>query len=236
LIRCIIIDDEFGAIDILTRYVEQTPNLQLLSSFRDSMEALSFIKENEVDLIFLDIEMPTLNGVQLSKLIQGKNSKIIFCTAYSEFAVDSYDLNAVDYLLKPIPFDRFLKAVEKVEPPSNKTELLPMTKTAPSSKIFIKGGSKIHQLDTKELLYMEKDGHYIIFHTLTNKIMSRMNMSELLKALPGKNFVRTHKSYVIAIDKIETIEKYSVYINKKDIPIGDSFKKDFFEKIKYAGK
>lgn len=235
MLRCLVVDDESGAIDVLSDYIARTPQLELVGTFRDSIEALNFLMNHEVDLVFLDIDMPNLNGLQMTDLIRSRNTMVIFSTAYSEYAVESYEREAVDYLLKPIGFDRFLKAVAKA---LKKRE--GFVKKGDGSKgvvlkIFIKSGSKIHRLDIDDLLYMKKDGHYIVFNTTKDQLLSRMNFHELLSSLPEDNFVRIHKSFVIAIDKIDTIEKHFVVIKDAEIPIGDKYREDFFHRIRYSG-
>jgi len=234
--RCVVVDDESGAIEILSGYVRKTPQLELTKTFRDSVEALTFLNHNDVDLVFLDIDMPNLNGMQLSELIRDKNIMVIFCTAYSEYAVESYEKEAVDYLLKPIAYERFLKAVTRAMN-QNKTYATKITSENKdsTSKIFIKSGSKIHQLDIHNLLYMKKDGHYIVFHTTSGELLSRMNMTELLNTLPKNQFVRIHRSYVISTERIDTIEKHFVMIKNTEIPIGESYRKKFVDRIKYSG-
>ncbi len=228
MMRSIIVDDESGAVEILTRYVNKNQRLDLVRSFRDSIDALTFLAGNEVDLIFLDIDMPNLNGMRLSELIRDKDIQVIFCTAYSEYAVESYEKEAVDYLLKPISYERFCKAVNKVQKahPEGKKK---------TGKLFIKSGPRIHQLDIGELLYMEKKGHYVVFHTPDGQRLSRMNMRDLMSTLPSDYFVRIHRSFVVAIDKVDTIEKQSVVIHKRKIPIGESYRDDFFNHFKYSG-
>lgn len=239
-LRCIIVDDESGAVEILTRYVNRSADLELVRSFRDSIEALTFLAGNEVDLVFLDIDMPNLDGMQLSELIRNKGVRVIFCTAYSEYAVESYEKDAVDYLLKPIAFERFRKAVAKaleIRPVASGPDLTAAPeKSGKTRKLFIKSGPRIYQVDTGELLYMEKKGHYVVFHTPAGEILSRMNMSDLLNALPPDDFIRVHRSYVVAVDKIDTIEKQMVIIKGKKIPVGDSYRDDFFKRIPYSGK
>ncbi len=230
MLRCIIVDDESGAIEILSRYIERTPEIELVQSFRDSIEALTFLAENDADLVFLDIDMPNLDGMQLSELIRNKHVLVIFCTAYSEYAVESYEKDAIDYLLKPIAYERFLRAVQKALKARSEE-----TKPARNGMLFIKSGPRIHQVNTAEVLYMEKKGHYIVFHTPGKELLSRMNMNDLMKTLPSDNFVRIHRSYVVAIDKIDTIEKYMVVIKGKRIPIGESYKDDFFSRIQFSG-
>ncbi len=158
---------------------------------------------------------------------------IVFCTAYAEFAVESYEKNAIDYLLKPIPYDRFLNTIDKV---NIRKKLTGEKKSVTSpDKLFVKSGSKIHQLDMKNLLYMKKDGHYIEFHTTLGQILSRMNMRELLNSLPPDRCARIHKSYVVVLDKLEIIERHEVLIAGEEIPIGRSYREDFLKQISYSG-
>jgi DNA-binding LytR/AlgR family response regulator len=224
------VDDESGAIEILSRYVDRTPEIELVQSFRDSIEALTFLAENDADLAFLDIDMPNLDGMQLSELIRNKDIYVIFCTAYSEYAVESYEKDAIDYLLKPIAYERFLRAVQKALKVQSEE-----TRAARNGMFFIKSGPRIHQVDIGEVLYIEKKGHYVVFHTPGKELLSRMNMNDLMKTLPSDNFIRIHRSCVVAIDKIDTIEKYMVVIKGKRIPIGESYRDDFFKRIPYSG-
>jgi len=240
MIRCLVVDDEAGAVDILTRYIEKTPGLKLVKSFRSALEALSFLRGHEVDLVFLDIDMPELDGLRLGEMIDRRKTRIVYCTAYAEYAVQSYELNALDYLLKPISFERFLKAVAKV-PASSPSAVRPAVreKDRPGpgtpSQFFVKSGAKVHRLNVRDLLYIEKDGHYVVFHTAAGEFLSRMSMSELLAALPEAEFVRVHKSFVVALSKIDTIERHTVNIRGKEIPIGENFKADFLSRVRPAG-
>ncbi len=241
MLRCIIVDDESGAIDILARYVAQTPELKLVRSFRDSIEALTFLAGNEVDLVFLDIDMPNLDGMQMAELVRNRIIQVIFCTAYSEYAVKSYEKEATDYLLKPIDYERFLKAVKKAlkahskEGTPDQAGVRIAGKNESISKLFIKSGPRLHQVDIGELLFMEKKEHYVVFHTPGGQILSRMNMNDLMKTLPPDNFIRIHRSFVIAIDKIDTIEKQMVVIRGRKIPIGENYREGFFKRIPYSG-
>lgn len=236
MLRCIIVDDESGAIEILGRYVDRTPELELIGSFRDSIEALTFLADNDVDIVFLDIDMPNLDGMQLAGLIREKDIRVIFCTAYSEYAARSYEMDAVDYLLKPIAYERFSKAVQKAVKSSqgrSKPERVGISNRR--HKLFLKSGSRIHQVDIEELLYLEKKGHYVVFHTPEREFLSRMTMNDLMSILPPGSFIRVHRSFVVAIDKLGTIEKYCVLIGGKKIPIGDSYREEFFKRIPYTG-
>ncbi len=239
MLRCIIVDDEGGAIEILTRHIDNTPELELVVSFRDSIEALSFLATNEVDLVFLDIDMPNLDGMQLAELIRGRNAQVIFCTAYSEYAVESYEKDAIDYLLKPISYERFHSGVKKVLKARSEEEKLDQRDTHKKSgtahMLFLKSGPRIHQVDTSDVLYIEKKGHYVVFHSLKRELLSRMNMNDLMSNLRSDNFIRIHRSFVVAIDKIDTIEKSMVVVRGKKIPIGESYRDDFFKRIPYSG-
>lgn len=234
-VRCIIVDDENGAIEILTNYVSKVSWLQLDAAFRDPMEALNHLSQNSVDLIFMDINMPDLSGIQLSRLIPQEQTDIIFCTAYPEHAVESYEISALDYLLKPIPFDRFLAAVNKFQKQREKSLTRETSKRESAHQIFIKSGSQIHQVDTRKISLIEKDGHYIIFKIDGRELLSRMSFSQLLELLPGDEFIQIHRSYLIAIPRIEVIHKQFIQIEGREIPIGDSFKKEFFNRVNFIG-
>ncbi|MBN1272736.1 MAG: response regulator transcription factor, partial [Candidatus Aminicenantes bacterium] len=216
--RCVIVDDESGAVEILSDYVNRHHELELLKTFRDSIEALTFLTRSEVDLVFLDIDMPNLDGMQFAELMRGRNIQVIFCTAYSEYAVESYEKEAVDYLLKPIGYERFCQAVDKAS--ARKSLLQPLRSGGKEfaegngkiNKLFIKSGSRIHKVDIPDVLFIEKKGHYVIFHTSGKQLLSRMSMNDLLQSLPSDHFVRIHRSFVVAVDKINTIEKQAVVI------------------------
>lgn len=240
MIRCIVVDDEAGAIEVLARYIGKTPGFKLVKTFRSALEALSFLKTHEADLVFLDIDMPELNGLRLGELVDRGKTRIIFCTAYAQFAVESYALDALDYLLKPVSFERFLKAVSKMHAPAAGRApggtAEPSRPSAPSPPcLFVKSGPKILRLNIHDLLYMEKDGHYIIFHTASGATLSRMNMAELLAALPPGKFARVHKSFVVHLSKIDAIEKHTVVIRGKEIPISDGYREEFLSRIRTAG-
>ena len=247
-LKCIIIDDEIGAITILENYIARISYLELKKSFRNSVKALNYLLSAEnidIDIVFLDIDMPELDGMQIAEILKDRDVKVIFTTAYSEFAVKSYEKNAIDYLLKPFSFERFDKCLKKLKNDMNLDQINTENnsnnnETNSSTRVFIKSGFQIHRINTDDILYMEKDGHYVTFF-LRNRsqseddIVSRMNLSELINSLPEYNFLRIHKSYVVALDKIDIINKHSIIIDKKEIPIGESFKKNFFSKIDYSG-
>jgi len=236
MLSCVIVDDEIGAIDILRNYVSRMPELKLLKTFQDSLEALDYLNHHPVDLVFLDIDMPNLSGMQLSDLMRARPVSVIFCTAYSEYAAESYERDAIDYLLKPIPFERFVKAVAKASERLSTAGGATAVNRETAARIFVKDGTRIHQVALRDVLFMKKDGHYIEFYLVTGKLLSRMNMAELLSALPGGDFIRIHRSYVIALDKIETINRDFVTIGKATIPIGDSYREELFRRIDFRGR
>lgn len=219
IIKIIIVDDEPKAIEILERYLAKIPFAKLDNTFRDPVEALAYVKENKVDLILLDINMPNLSGVEFSKLVTIK-TQIVFTTAYPEFAVQGFDLDATDYLLKPIEFDRFLKAINKVAE-------LSQSKVTTYNKeiIFFKSGPKIYKVNIDEILFFSKEGNYFYIHMKQKaNILIRSNFADLFEILPENKFVRVHKSYIISIRNIDMIEGDEVIIEKHRIPIGLSYK------------
>lgn len=197
---------------------------------------MEYLKAHDVDLAFLDIDMPDLSGLRLTDMIDRQKTHIIYCTAYSEYAVESYRQGASDYLLKPIAFERFILAVSKAQrsafSPAAENE---GARQAAPAHLFIKSGPRIQRINLQDLLYMEKDGHYIVFHTVSGERLSRMNMQELLDRLPEDKFARVHKSFVVPLNKIDIVEKHTVIIRGKEIPIGESFRADFLRRLRTAG-
>jgi two-component system LytT family response regulator len=226
--KCIIVDDEPPATRILENYVEKVSFLEKVGVFNDSLKALDFLNTQNADVIFLDIQMPQLTGLQLSKIIS-KDIKIIFTTAYPDFALEGFELNAVDYLLKPIAFERFYQAVSKLnsEPKSEKLS----TNTA--DFIFIKtdGKNKFQKLFLEEILYVESLQNYVCIHTLKKQIITHSSLKNVIESLPETDFIQIHKSFVVALKQIESTDNFSVFINGKELPIGATFKDAFFERI-----
>jgi len=214
------VDDEPKAIEILERYSARIPFIILEKSFRDPKEALLFIKEKDIDLIFLDINMPDLSGIEFSKLA-GPGTQIVFTTAYPEFAVHGFDLNATDYLLKPIEFDRFAKAVNKASEVihhKNRTSF-------DEEVMFFKSGTKVHKVNIQDILFFSKEGNYF-FINIKNKpnILIRSNFADLMEVLPPNKFIRVHKSFIVSIKNIDLIEGDEIVIEKQRIPVGLNFK------------
>ena len=226
--KCIIVDDEPFAIELLRSYVEKTESLELVGTFSNPVKAHSFLMKNSVDLIFLDINMPELTGMQLIKSLNHCPA-IIFTTAYSEYGVESYEYNAADYLLKPIRYDRFLKAVYKA------SEIVSTSKTVtPSTEesvVNIKSGSKVHRVEISSILYVEASGNYMIFHTAKEKILSLITMKEAIDILPKEQFVRIHKSFIISISAIETVERAQVSVKGVKIPVGSIYREQLLARL-----
>jgi two-component system, LytTR family, response regulator len=230
---CITIDDEPGALDILALFIAKTPFLDHIGAFRDPFQAMDFILNSKPDLIFLDINMPGLTGIQLLKSLSHA-PLVILTTAYSEHAIDSYDLNVVDYLLKPIEFDRFLKAVMKAKElfflKSENERRDIKTSRQDEAVVYIKSGTKTFRIKIDSILYVEGLGNYVNFILSDKKVIAYLSMQDVLNLLPPGLFCRIHKSYVISLKYIDVIEKHQVIIKNKSIPIGLTYR-DRFSKI-----
>jgi len=237
--KCIIIDDEPLALDLIKSYVEKTPMLQLQETFTNPFKALSFLIDNDIDLIFLDINMPELSGLQLLKSLS-KKPLVIFTTAYPEFGAESYEYDAVDYLLKPINYVRFLKSVTKaldnfkakVSETIPHNQIASLTDNQKENHILIKSSTKLHKIDINEILYIEGAGNYWSFQLKDKKILSLFTFNEILNLLPEDEFVRIHKSFIVPKSKISVIEKHQVTINGKTLPIGLTFREHFAKFIR----
>jgi two-component system, LytTR family, response regulator len=223
-INCIIIEDEPLAMERTKSYVLKLPYLNLLKTFDNAIEALTFLKANAVDLIFLDIQMDELSGIQL---LESSNieSEVIFTTAFNEYALKGYDLNVTDYLLKPFSFERFLQAIEKAE-----TNL----KNAGGEKrdfIFVKTEYRREKVFLKDILYIEGMRDYRRVHTLDKRIMTLQTFSDFEKEIPAHLICRVHRSYMVALDKIVSVERDRIRIKDLFIPISETYKKSFFHLI-----
>ncbi|HEX8316713.1 MAG TPA: LytTR family DNA-binding domain-containing protein [Flavisolibacter sp.] len=234
MITCLIVDDEYDAIDVMTHYVQQTPILQLLCSTINPLEALQIIATQKIDLVFLDIQMPQLSGMDLVKAIGGK-TKVILTTAYSEFAVEAYNLEVVDYLLKPIPFPRFLAAVQRAARQLNEGEALALPE-GDEEYIFVKTESKgkLLKIELADIEYIEAANNYVAIHQGGKKTLVYTTMKEMEEKLPRKSFIRVQKSFIVPVAKIAGIEGNKLLLknNKAEIIIGESYKPSLMEIIK----
>ena len=224
--KCIIVDDEPLAHDILSDYVSKLKNLELVNTYTNPIEAFSSIERDKIELIFLDVQMPELTGIQFMKLL-GNKAKVILTTAYPEYALDGYEHNVVDYLLKPISFERFQKACDKI----NNNVTIVDENSVELDHIFIKSEHKIVRIDLSSILYIEGLKDYISIYTNKERVLTLMNMKKVEELLPSKRFIRVHKSYIVPLEKISSIEKNRIYIDGQGIPIGDTYKDEFYMRL-----
>lgn len=228
-LRAIAVDDEPLALEVIQRFADKIPSLDLLKSFQNPIEASEFLREESVDLIFLDIQMPDLTGMQFIQTL-AERPLIIFTTAYSEYAVDSYEMDAVDYLLKPVLFDRFYKAVNKALLQKQAIEALEESGSENGKDfLFIKSDTRFFRVNLSDILFIEGMRDYIAVHTPKQRILTLMSMTNMLKKLPEDRFMRVHKSYIIGLDHITLIQHNRVIINDKEIPISSSYKESFLK-------
>lgn len=239
-ISCVVVDDEPLALKLMADYVKKTPFLQLTEQTTDPMKALELVQQGVVDLLFLDIQMPELTGLQLMKII-GHKCKVILTTAYPDYALDGYEFDVIDYLLKPITFDRFLVAAHKAKerlmtetPVVAQTPVAPVAGTpATPGYIFIKTEYKIQKIDLADILFLEGLRDYVAIHTTTNgKILTLQSIRSFQEQLPENNFMRVHKSYLVALDKIQFIERNRIVINENYIPVGETYQEAFQQRLK----
>ena len=230
------------ALELTKSYVAKTPFLELKGAFTNPFKALTFLMSHEVDLLFLDINMPELSGMQLLNSLP-KPPMVVFTTAYPEFGAESYNYNAVDYLLKPINYVRFLKATNKaLELYQHKKQEVPAPAVpaghTPAAKdyLLIKSGTQTFKVKTEDILFVEGAGNYMSFHMSNGKkILSLLTMKELMELLPADKFVRVHKSYVVALPQIDVIERHQVLVKGNPIPIGQTYREQFVAKAQQVG-
>src|SRR5436190_13559944 len=231
MLKCMVIDDEPLAIQLLANHISKVPFLELVSSFNNPMEGLINFNSNPTDLIFLDIQMPQLTGVQFMKLLQNR-AQVVITSAYEQYAIEGFEHNVTDYLLKPISFERFYKGAEKAYNLKNpahildrKQDLYPPT----GGYIFVKVETKMVRVELDDILFFEGLKNYVSIYTKTKRIVTLQVMKQLEEILPPNRFVRVHKSFIIALDKINSIERQEIYIADRIIPIGITYQEQFFK-------
>jgi DNA-binding LytR/AlgR family response regulator len=225
-IKCVIIDDEPIARDIIRDYILKINELEIIAEFNKPVEAIAFLNENKTDLLFLDINMPEINGIHFAKSLSNPPA-IIFTTAYREFAANGFELQAVDYLVKPIPFDRFLKAVNHFLQLHSKSVgmISAEIREKPEDEfILLKDSKKTHKVYLSDIKYIESDGDYIRFYLQNRKLMIRGSLSFMETSLPSARFLRIHNSYIINLKKVNAVTLYSVEIEGTELPISRSHK------------
>jgi len=230
MIKAFILEDEPRAIKLLEKYLEQIDFIELVGSERTADSAMAFISEYQVDVLFLDINLPEMSGIKFFKDLSHRPS-VIFTTAYPEYAVEGFELDAVDYLLKPITYPRFLKACEKL----NKHQHLKAIEkggvdTAFSDLVYVKSGKTVHKLFWNDILYLEKDDNYVIYHLQDQRILSRQTLNKLELAFPNY-FCRVHKSFAVSLLHLEQSSRELVMVNGRELPVGRKFRKQFMDAL-----
>lgn len=231
-INCVIVDDEPVARNVLETFVAKIPNLELVKSCKNAMEAFEVANQQKIDIFFLDINMPDISGLSLAKSINQK-AKIIFTTAYREYAVDGFNLQAVDYLLKPISFDRFLQSIHKYfEGVSFIDSEIKIEKSVLKNDfIFVRSDRKMIKINFDEIQYVESLSDYIKIHSVDKTITTRETISNIETKLPAKNFLRIHRSYIVNLKKINSYTNEFVEIGKNAIPISRTYKENVLKKL-----
>ncbi len=238
-LTCIIVDDEPMARNLLTAYIEKIPNITVLATFGNPLEALAFLQNTIVDILFLDVQMSELTGIALLKILKNKPA-VILTTAYSDYAIEGYELDVTDYLLKPVTFERFLKAIEKTtlriatektaeQVQAPKEAITITTMPTENSFIFVKDGRQLVKVNLNDILYIEGLKDYVKIHTTQRNITSIQRLKSLETLLPKNQFIRVHHSFIIAVKWIEIIERERIKIGKDLIPISDTYRKTFLE-------
>lgn len=235
-INCIAIDDEPPALRQIEDYISRVPYLHLVKKFDNALMCIEFLKTKQIDLIFLDVEMEGLSGIQLLKLFGKKKPKVILTTAYENYALKAYELDVNDYLLKPISFERFLAASEKIYDLINlerQSVNIPQPSKEEKDKayIFVKTDYKMQRINLNDILYIEGMKEYLVIKTITSKIITLQTFKNFEQILPDSDFIRVHKSYIVALDKIDSMEKSTITIAGKEIPIGDKYNSIFLKTI-----
>ena len=232
MLTCVIIDDEPLPIELLSAYAGEIPDLKVVATFNDPLQAQKYVIENKVDLIFLDIEMPHMSGLQLLKSLPEKPMSI-FTTAYAEFAVDGFELNAIDYLLKPFDFDRFKKSVERaLEFHDFSQRPKPQSK---DSFIFVKSEYKAVKINLADILYIEGMDSYVKIYAGGKPVLSLMSMKSCLDLLPQEEFIRVHRSFIIPVSKVQSIRNKVIRIGEKEIPVGGTYE-HVIDKLTQTGR
>lgn len=229
-IQCLLVDDKPLALDLLAAYVAQVPALHLAGRSENPVEALSWVAERRVELIFLDIQMPQLTGLQFMRALD-RRAQVVLTTAYPDYALMGFEHDVVDYLLKPIPFERFYQAVQKAQ-----RRLRPTPSELPRPYLFVKTEHRLQRIDLAEVRYLEGLQNYVIIHTATEKIIARQTIASLEASLPAAAFVRVHKSFIVALAHIQAVERSRIFMQAAagvpvTIPVGDAYRSAFFDRL-----
>jgi two-component system, LytTR family, response regulator len=230
-LRCIIVDDEPNAVNLLEMFIQQTTQWQLMAKCYDALEAMAFLKTQEVDFIFLDINMPYLSGMEMAGLLP-TGTHIVFTTAYSEYAADSYGYTTLDYLLKPITLKRFYAAVQKIETHFSRNDRS-LAPAAPAAEeyFFIKSGKTLHKVLLRDILYVEGEKEYVRLVTTTEQLLVYRRMKEIEEQLTTP-FIRVHLSYIVNIARLDKIQDNHIFIAGRQIPVSDKFRDQFMAAVR----
>ncbi len=232
--KCLIVDDEPLAIEVVENHIGQFENLEITATCRNAIKAFEILEETQIDLMFLDIQMPKLTGIDFLKSLKNP-PQVIFTTAYIDFALEGFELDVLDYLVKPISFQRFLKAIDKYFLIQNKavesTRFNESTKSPEKDFIFVKSDRKNHKIQFSEILYVESIKDYIKIYTINKRVIVKNTLKAFASALPIKNFIRIHRSYLINLDFVTAYTANDIEIGTTEIPIGISYKQKVFERL-----
>ena len=228
-LTCIIVDDEPLAVKLMDSFVAKTPDLELLGSFTDSVEAINAVKEQKPNLLFLDIQMPDLNGMELAHMIPAE-TRVIFTTAFKEYAFESYEVSALDFLLKPIRYNKFMVAVEKAKEWFERNNLLPPSSFHIPQSLFVRVDSELRNINISDIIYVNGMKDYVMFYldSETKPLITHLTMKAVEEMLPPDKFLRVHRSYIIAVDKIRKVDRNDcIYIGNEIIHVPDGYQESF---------
>lgn len=232
-ICCLIVDDEELARTLLRNFIGRLPHLEVVGSCKNPLEAMQVLGEKPVDLMFLDIQMPELTGIEFLKALPGK-PLVVFTTAYPEYALEGYQLDVIDYLLKPFSFERFVQAVHKATEWIKLKSGRATPEDQPEEKkdyVLVKAEHKIHKLFLKDIRYIQSMREYVAYYTKDGRILSLYSLKKLEEELPPEQFIRIHKSYIVAIDRVTTLEGNRVHIGDEKLPVGASYREEVMRRI-----
>ncbi|MGD2035548.1 MAG: response regulator transcription factor [Bacteroidales bacterium] len=232
--KCLIVDDEPLAIEVIASHISKIDSMEIAGTCQNAFEAFNVLKKKRVDLMFLDIHMPEIKGTQLVKGLPHP-PKIIFTTAYREYALEGFELNVLDYLLKPISFERFIVAIDKYNQTTSNTPdvaYIPQS-TSNSGFVHVRDKNKIHRIACPEILFIECNGDYLRIHTATRKITARCTIASIQNLLPDTEFIRIHRSYIVALKHIDSFSANSIVVSGKEFPIGSTYKNSVFKALKH---
>jgi DNA-binding LytR/AlgR family response regulator len=225
------VDDEAPAIEVLTNYIQATPGLEIAGTCKHALEAFGFLQNHKVDIIFLDIQMPQLDGISFAKTLN-QSSNIIFTTAFKDFAFDAFEINAVDFLLKPYSLERFLKAIQKIQNTSSEIESESINDSLTEKFLFFRADRRMIKIPIDNILYIESIKDYVKVITKDKSVITKQTMASLEDMLPKNNFIRIHRSFFVSIKAIESFNNQNVYIGKQELPIGPLYRNELMGRLK----